>query len=41
MSQTARERIALGSSVTILIAAVWFWVIQIGNVLETLSLAGG
>ena len=40
MSQTVRERIALGSSCIILGAAVWFWIIQIGNVLETLSLAG-
>ncbi|MEZ5550856.1 MAG: hypothetical protein R3E82_08210 [Pseudomonadales bacterium] len=40
MSQTVKERIALGSSAGILIAAVWFWIIQIGNVLETLSLSG-
>ena len=41
MSQIAKERIALTSSATILVAAVWFWILQIGDVLETLSLAGG
>jgi len=40
MNQTVRERIALGTSAIIIGAAIWFWILQIGNVLETLSLSG-
>ena len=41
MNQTLRERIALSTSVVIIGAAVWFWILQIGDVLKTLRLAAG
>lgn len=36
-----RQRIALGVSLAILVAAAWFWVLQVGDVLETLEMAYG
>lgn len=35
------ERLALAGSVLIISAAVWFWTLQVGDVLETLRLAYG
>ncbi|MFU8814729.1 MAG: hypothetical protein ACNA7W_05245 [Pseudomonadales bacterium] len=41
MNQARKEKIALGTSVLVLGAAVWFWATQIVSVVETLKLASG
>lgn len=41
MSKGLLEKLALTTSVLVLIAAVWFWTLQVGDVLETLRLAYG
>jgi hypothetical protein len=41
MSKTLLERIAVGTSVFVLVCAIWFWSGQINDVLETLKLAYG
>jgi len=41
MSRSTLEKIALVTSSGVLIAATWFWALQIGDVLETLKLAYG
>ena len=41
MGQTLREKIATLFCVGVLVAAAWFWALQIGDVIEILSLAYG
>ena len=41
MSKSNLEKLALLTSTAVLIAGVWFWSLQIGDVLETLKLAYG
>jgi hypothetical protein len=38
---STREKIALGVSGAIVLAAVVYWIVQIGDVIETLKLAYG
>jgi hypothetical protein len=40
-SRAVKEKLAVGASVVIIAAAVWFWALQIGSVIETLRLASG
>lgn len=41
MSRSLLEKLALLSSVVIIGGGVWFWILMIGDVLETLRLAYG
>ena len=41
MTKTLLQRIALATSVFVLVCAVWFWAGQVNEVLETLKLAYG
>ena len=41
MSRAILEKIATTVSTAVIIGAVWFWILQIGDVLETLKLAYG
>ena len=41
MSNKQQEKIALGTSILILMIAAWFWSGQIADVVETLTLAYG
>lgn len=40
MNQSVRAKIALVASVAIIASAIWFWALQVGDVMETLRLAG-
>ena len=41
MSKRALEKVAAGFSALVLVAAIAFWIMQIGDVLEFLRLANG
>lgn len=41
MSKSTLEKVALVTSSLVLVAAIWFWSLQVGDVLETLKLAYG
>ena len=41
MNRRRLERLALGGSVLVLVAAAWFWGLQVESVLELLALAYG
>jgi len=41
MSRAMKQKLAIGASVGIIAAAIWFWTLQIGSVIETLRLASG
>ena len=41
MSSRTLQKVALGASLLILVGAVWFWALQVGDVLELLELAYG
>jgi len=41
MSQSLLEKLALMTSVAVIAGGTWFWVLMIGDVLETLRLAYG
>jgi hypothetical protein len=41
MSREGLEKVALGLSAVVLISAMWFWALQIGDVIELLNLAYG
>lgn len=41
MSKSTLEKIALVTSSFVLVAAIWFWSLEIGDVLDTLKLAYG
>jgi hypothetical protein len=41
MSKSILEKIATAVSAAVIVSAVWFWILQIGDVLETLKLAYG
>ncbi len=41
MSKNILEKAALSLSIVVLGSAVWFWILQIQDVLETLRLAYG
>ena len=41
MSKSLLEKLAMGLSAVVLVAAMWFWFEQIQHVLELLSLAYG
>ena len=41
MSQSTLEKIAVGLSVVVIVAAVWFYWVQILDVLELLEMAYG
>ncbi len=41
MSQRLLERLALGTTAGVIIGAIWFWTLQVGDVLEILRLAYG
>jgi len=41
MSKSILEKIATTVSTAVIVCAIWFWILQIGDVLETLKLAYG
>lgn len=41
MSRKALERVAVGYSALVLVAAIWFWTRQIQSVIELLRIAYG
>lgn len=41
MSQQLLERIALGATAGVIVGAIWFWALQVGDVIEILRLAYG
>ena len=41
MSKQGLERIAVASGVLIVLAAAWFWALQVGDVIELLEMAYG
>jgi hypothetical protein len=41
MGKTRQEKIATVVSVGVLVAAAWFWALQVGDVIEVLSMAYG
>jgi hypothetical protein len=41
MSQSLLEKLAVMTSVAVIVGGIWFWILMIGNVLDTLRLAYG
>ena len=41
MSKQVLEKIAISFSVLVIGSAVWFWILQVGDMLDTLRLAYG
>ncbi len=35
-----REKIAIGFGIAVIIGAIWFWSLQVGDVIELLRMAG-